>query len=193
MKVPDAALFVSGRLWPTIVVECGYIGTYASLQEDTKLLLEGSEGRIGKVIVVKLEEIGPNGGIDAGFVEVWEYNRESQKAKRRGGHFVGHPLPLPLSLLTFVMKLYPAPLSRQTQAVRFTAAELLRNRYEAEKTADMQPDDILPPLYLEPLRKLVAANCERHLAFENRNHDDLAELECRTCCQRFGPGCVREQ
>ena len=177
MKITDAAVFVRGRLWPTIAVECGYTESYASLKEDAKLLLEGSEGRIGKVVLVKLDEIGPGGDIGSGFVEVWEYERGTMTARRRGGRFVSHILLLPLSLLIFAKKVYPASQSRQTQDIRFTASELLRNKFEDEKTGDMQPGDELPPFYLEPLRELVAANSERDLAFNTLNRGDQAELD----------------
>ena len=97
--------------------------------------------------------------------------------RRRGERFISHILPLPLSLLIFAKKVYPAPQSRQTQAIRFTASELLRNKFEDERTGDMQPGDELPPFYLKPLRELVAANSERDLAFNTLNRGDQAELD----------------
>ena len=117
-----------------MVVECGYAESYDKLKQDVATLLEGSEGRIGKAILVKLESITATGTMENGFVEVWGYDYGLGVARRRGGRFVRFSMAAPLSLLRFVQKIYPAPLSRHTQAVRFTAGELLRDRYDDEKT-----------------------------------------------------------
>jgi hypothetical protein len=132
-KTPDSALYVRGRHWPTMVVECGYGEAYDDLLRGTRLLLEGSEGRIGRVILVHLDNIGDSGTIESGFVEVWAYNLELRRAKGSGGHFVGLSLAAPVLLLTLVKKIYPPPQSRLSQALRFTAGQLLRNKFVDER------------------------------------------------------------
>ncbi|RPA89360.1 hypothetical protein L873DRAFT_1822958 [Choiromyces venosus 120613-1] len=57
IKVPDIALVPCGRLWPTVVFEFGYMEPYEDLKADVKLLLEGSEGQIGKAIIIKLQPL----------------------------------------------------------------------------------------------------------------------------------------
>jgi len=161
-KTLDAAFYVRGRSWPTVAVECGYRETYADLRRDAALLLEGSEGCIGIVIVIMLDTFGDTGTVETGFVEVWEYNRELRSAQRRGDRF----------------GVYPPPQSRETQAVRFTIRELLRNRFEYEKPDDIQNrDHILPPLRLEPLRELVDEAAERLVARASGDYNDDAERE----------------
>jgi hypothetical protein len=100
-----------------------------------------------------LEPIGGSGAIENGF---FEYNFDLGRARRRGGHFVRFSLAAPVSLLGFVQRLFHHR-SLDTQAVHFTAGELLRNSCDQEKTADIQSrDHILPPLRLESLRELIA-------------------------------------
>ena len=62
-------------------------------------------------------------------------------------------------------------------AISFTATELLRNKFEEEeKGPGMQADDTLPPLYLEPLRNMIDANCCRHAALTRADYD-ASELD----------------
>lgn len=92
-KTPDAAVFLQGRKWPTIALEVGYSEPYDELLEDADLLLEGSEGRIGIVIVVKLQPLGSGDtAIGSGFVELHKFNESTQKRIRLGGRRVSHLL-----------------------------------------------------------------------------------------------------
>lgn len=50
---------MSGRVWPTILQETGYAESDEDLISGTDILLEGSKGKAGVVIVVKLEELTP--------------------------------------------------------------------------------------------------------------------------------------
>ena len=72
VKVPDVAIIPGERLWPTVTFEFGYTHRYEQLKERVKLLLEGAEGMISKVIVVKVEPlVAGETEIQAGFVEMW--------------------------------------------------------------------------------------------------------------------------
>ena len=166
-----------GRRWPTVALECGYSELYEDLRQDATLLLVGSEGRIGRVILVKLDRIGESGAVENGFVEVWQYDSESGAATKRGDRYVRLSLVVRLSLLTFAKKIFPPPQSRQTQALRFTAGEVLRGMFD-EATADLESrDQILPHLGLEMLREIVTANAERHVAQATEDDDDEHERD----------------
>ena len=95
VKILDAALFIRG-----IVVECGCMEPYAGLRRDAELLLKDAEGAIGKVIVVKLNEIGESGRIDDGFVGVWELDKGADEVKCRGERLVR--LPVALTCLRYI-------------------------------------------------------------------------------------------
>ncbi len=70
-------------------MEAGYSESYDVLIEDTKLLLEGSEGRISLVIVVKLEPLKSNETeIQNGFVQAYKYDRQMNRRVRYGGRMV---------------------------------------------------------------------------------------------------------
>jgi hypothetical protein len=76
-------------MWPTIALEAGYSESHDALIEDTKLLLEGSEGRIGLVIVAKLEPLKPDETeIQNGFIQVYKYDQETGGIARYGGRMV---------------------------------------------------------------------------------------------------------
>ena len=47
------------RQWPPIVLELGYGENYDALIQGTDILLKGSKGRVGFVIVVKIECLAP--------------------------------------------------------------------------------------------------------------------------------------
>jgi hypothetical protein len=81
--VPDALLFPDGRQWPTICVEIGYTEPYQKLLEDASLLLEGSKGRIGLVILIKVTLKQGEIEITEAFVEVWKWTPQGRK-KRKG-------------------------------------------------------------------------------------------------------------
>jgi hypothetical protein len=97
-KDPDSAIYPKNRVWPTISFECGYSETHTKLLEDVDLLLEGSEGRIGFVIVVKIEPLKPDETqIKNGYVERYCYNFRTGKRSKVGERLVRHS-----SLLSFL-------------------------------------------------------------------------------------------
>ncbi|KAK9312410.1 hypothetical protein V1522DRAFT_424819 [Lipomyces starkeyi] len=53
-KDPGAGIYPCGRKWPTMALEAGYLESYDALVDDMDLLLQGTQGRIGMVIVVRL-------------------------------------------------------------------------------------------------------------------------------------------
>ncbi|RPA97047.1 hypothetical protein L873DRAFT_1154967 [Choiromyces venosus 120613-1] len=69
---PDIAIVPACRVWPTVVLEFGYAEPYEDLKADVKLLLEGSEGKITKAIIIKLQPLREGETqIQKGFVEMW--------------------------------------------------------------------------------------------------------------------------
>ena len=70
----------------------GYIQSYEKLLRDTTLLLDGSEGRIGVVILVKIEPVDLRDNMDAsikkGFIEVWGWDFQNDCMERRGERLV---------------------------------------------------------------------------------------------------------
>lgn len=82
--MPDCAIFPGDRLWPTIVFEFGYAESYDNLQADVRLLLEGSEGKISRAIIIKLEPLkAGETEIQDGLVEVWQYKDGLAQIKGR--------------------------------------------------------------------------------------------------------------
>ncbi|KAN0071043.1 hypothetical protein V8E54_010474 [Elaphomyces granulatus] len=76
-KTPDASIFpgIKRRKKPTICLEVGYTESYEKLLRDADLLLEGSTGKIGRVILVNIEPLTKGETeIKEGFVEVWKYD-----------------------------------------------------------------------------------------------------------------------
>lgn len=57
---PSSGIRPITRSWPTIVFKIGYAETENDLISDDDLILEGSEGRTGYVIVVNLRELQPS-------------------------------------------------------------------------------------------------------------------------------------
>jgi len=55
--VPDFAIVPGHRYWPTMVFEFGYAEPYDHLKADVELLLEGSQGKISRAIIIKLEPL----------------------------------------------------------------------------------------------------------------------------------------
>ena len=67
--------------------EIGYTEPYGNLKDDVKLLLEGSEGRISKVIIIKIEPLREGETeVQRGFVEMWHLRKG--RAKKDGGRKV---------------------------------------------------------------------------------------------------------
>lgn len=157
-KTPDSGVYPRRRKWPTIAVEVGYSENYNALVDDTSLLLYGSQGRIGVVIVVKIELLAPGGTeIQNGFVQVYEYDQTLNRCVRYGGR----------------KQLYPPPSNRLQQCLKFTWNQVLRNKI-VEHISDSEE---APPLYLESLRSILDENVLRHLAFKKYDTGDDSEKE----------------
>ena len=78
-------------------MEVGYSQTYTSLIEDMKLLLKGSEGRIGFVIIVKITPLKANETeVQKGFIQVYKYDPATERTIKHGGRMVRSPLLLSL-------------------------------------------------------------------------------------------------
>ncbi|KAK9236372.1 hypothetical protein V1525DRAFT_407120 [Lipomyces kononenkoae] len=152
-KDPDAGIYPRGRKWPTMALEAGYSESYDALVDDMNLLLQGTQGRIGLVIVVKIEPLA-QGETDIydGFVQVYEYDQKLNRSVTRGRR----------------KRLYPPPSSRSQQCLNFTWTQLLRNKI-GEHISDSEQT---PPLYLEDLRAILDENIARHLAFKYGESDD---------------------
>ncbi|KAN0067012.1 hypothetical protein V8E54_014936 [Elaphomyces granulatus] len=76
-KTPDESIFpgIKSRKKLTICLEVGYTESYEKLLRDADLLLEGSTGKIGRVILVNPEPLTEGATeIKEGFVEVWKYD-----------------------------------------------------------------------------------------------------------------------
>lgn len=71
-------------IWPTIALEIGYTETYDEYLADADFLLEGSEGMICVVVMVKVKPVSPEDiQCRSGFVKVHEYNLVSGAAKKK--------------------------------------------------------------------------------------------------------------
>ena len=72
------------RLRPTVVFEFGYTERYEDLKDNAKLLLEGTQGKIIKAIIIKIEPLRPGETtIQKGFVELWSF--VNGRTKKDGG------------------------------------------------------------------------------------------------------------
>ena len=77
------AIVPGNRLQPTVVFEFGYTERYEDLKDKVKFLLEGTQGKIIKAIVIKIEPLlTGETTIQKGFVEVWSF--ASGRAKKDG-------------------------------------------------------------------------------------------------------------
>jgi hypothetical protein len=88
-KIPDSGLYPRDRKWPTLALEAGYSEPYDDLVEDSELLLKWSKGRIGLVILVKIEPLkSSDTEIQNGFVEVHKFDKETERRVKYGGRKV---------------------------------------------------------------------------------------------------------
>jgi len=79
-KTPQRTDFSTETVRPTICLEVGYPEPYQKLLQDADLLLEGSSGGIGGIILIKLEPLASNASeITQGFLEVWKYDAVTGK------------------------------------------------------------------------------------------------------------------
>jgi hypothetical protein len=69
-----------------VTLEVGYTKPYEDLLEDANIRLEGSQGQINLVILVKISPLGRDDEkILSGFVELFYYN-ETTRRKAKKGH-----------------------------------------------------------------------------------------------------------
>lgn len=161
-----AALCVKTRKLPPIVLELGYGESDDELLNGTDLLLEGSKGRIGYAIVVKIETLAPGEReIQDGYVELHKYSRDTGKRVKIGSrmvnfHYYFWPLDVPL---TCSQRLYPPPANRSQQCIEFSWAEILRNKKSEVCITQEKP----PPLYLDDLRTELEEGVEFYFNIEN--------------------------
>ncbi|KAG0640993.1 hypothetical protein HOY80DRAFT_883900, partial [Tuber brumale] len=152
--VPDVALAPVRRYWPSIVFEFGYAEPYDHLKEDVKLLLEGSEGKIMKVIVIKLELLREGETeIQNGFVEVWHLR--DGVVKEDGPR----------------KTLFPPPRSHATQRLMLTLGDILGDEFENLVNQGWGEADSLD-LRFDALRKSVNTATWRHLIQEGVLEED---------------------
>ncbi|RPA97053.1 hypothetical protein L873DRAFT_1155599 [Choiromyces venosus 120613-1] len=114
IKVPDVTIVPTHHLWPTVAFEFGYAEPYHHLKNDMKLLLEGSEGKISNVIIIKLESLKEGETqIQRGFVEMWHF--VNGHAQRDGGRKVTN--------------LFPPPRTHEEQRLELTLGDILRDEF----------------------------------------------------------------
>ncbi|OJJ31594.1 hypothetical protein ASPWEDRAFT_45553 [Aspergillus wentii DTO 134E9] len=138
---PVAGLYPKGRKWPTIALEAGYSGGHDDdHNDDSALLLEGSEGRIGLAIVAKVKPLDPEEiEVASGFAQAYQYEQEAGKMVKYGGGKC----------------LYPPPQDRHKQCLDFNWSQILRNKKD-KLVSYKTPTP--PPIYLESLREIMAEN-----------------------------------
>ncbi|CUS06868.1 unnamed protein product [Tuber aestivum] len=145
IKSPDVALVPSGRYRPTIVFEFGYAEPYGQLKAETTLLLEGTQGSITKVVIIKLDPLAAGETkIKKGFVEVWHLvdGKVKQEGRRK--------------------KLFPVPESHAQQMLKFRLRDILRNKFFDLVNPGWGKSDTLD-LHFDGLRKVIMEATVRHL------------------------------
>ncbi|KAB8219306.1 hypothetical protein BDV33DRAFT_113675 [Aspergillus novoparasiticus] len=135
-KEPDCFI-VPGGIWPSVTLEVGYSETYTKLLRDADLLLEGSEGEIRVMILVKVVPLGPNDTqFTSGFVELHEYDPASGTRKIRGHR----------------RTLYPIPRGHAQQRLTLQWDDIIRDNTGHLLQPLSRPP---PPLMLDELRKFL--------------------------------------
>jgi hypothetical protein len=157
---------------PSIVLDTGYTKPYTDLVDDATLLLEGFQGRVGMVIIVKMQPLKEGEtSLQYGFVEVWRIDREDMKARIYGQRQVSlyalfYKLVQKSSDTDMTMvnqkQLYPVPRHHSCQQVPISWQDILM-------LGDQSPGVVLkedpPPLKLDDLRRELDIDVERHIMF----------------------------
>ncbi|PUU77677.1 hypothetical protein B9Z19DRAFT_1065667 [Tuber borchii] len=153
-KVLDCAIFPRGRYWPTVVFEFGYCEPYEDLKEDVKLLLEGSAGKISKVVIIKIMPLTTGQKeLQTGFVEIWHLIKG--KATKDGDR----------------KNLFPIPKSHKTQKLMMTLYDILRNQYNNRSNKSWKKDRVVA-LPFDPLRGYLKEATWRYLIQKNVIEND---------------------
>ncbi|KUL91930.1 hypothetical protein ZTR_01439 [Talaromyces verruculosus] len=162
-KQPDGGLFIPpSRDYPTITIDTGYSESYEKLVRDAEILLDGSNGEIGIVILVKLTPLKPGEHrISHGFVEVWWYDYKK--------------CPPGPARLTGKRTLYPPPKSARDQGIQLTWESIVREEIKNIPSGLMI--DPPPPLKLDSLREAIDAATGSKLKRATREPDPAAVYE----------------
>lgn len=84
-QTPVLGYVLSRAHGPTFILEIGYAETEDDFINDADLILKGSEGRTGYVVVVSLKELqAGDQEIQEGYVELHKYDKETGKRVRVG-------------------------------------------------------------------------------------------------------------
>ncbi|KAK1147964.1 hypothetical protein N8T08_000480 [Aspergillus melleus] len=145
-KVPDIFIVPGDQTsCPLVAFEVGYSETFDDLKGDAQLLLEGSEGNIKTVVLIKLEPMRSTGQtcVEAGFVEIYVYDKESGKSRKCGNR----------------MTLLPIPKTHARQRIQLEWTDLLGERLDLHISGTPRPH----PLMLDELRKVVELSTKKHL------------------------------
>ncbi|KAE8364645.1 hypothetical protein BDV27DRAFT_112284 [Aspergillus caelatus] len=144
VKEPDC--FITSRgIWPGVTLEVGYSETYNKLLQDADIMLEGSQGKIHLVILVKLVPPGPSDThFESGFVELHEYNPASGTRRKRGQR----------------RTLYPIPRSHARQRITLQWDDIIRDNTDLLLRPVSSPP---PPLMLDDLRRCVEFGLDQEL------------------------------
>jgi len=95
IKVSDCAIRLKGRRsWPTIVFEFGHVEPVDDFQDDLRLVLDGSRGKISKDIIIKIEQLHEaETKVKRVFVEMWNLiNNNTIKNSGRKVSFYNSPI-----------------------------------------------------------------------------------------------------
>lgn len=115
-KNASCGIYLGLHIWPTIAVELGYGESDHELISGTGMLLEGSRGRIGFVIGVKIEclDLDVDKYIQEGYVELHKYCQNTGKRARVGGRQVSFSILLTVNLSVSLTHLYSVPIPTTT-------------------------------------------------------------------------------
>ncbi|OJJ70635.1 hypothetical protein ASPBRDRAFT_197336 [Aspergillus brasiliensis CBS 101740] len=142
---PDCFIVPDDRILPSVALEVGYRESYNQLKADADLLLEGCQGNIRAVIIVKLSVLGlEDTKCESGFVEVHEYDAASGAGKMRGRREI----------------LYPIPEDHAQQCITLQWEDIVRDNMDMLLLRPAPPSP--PPLMLDDLRKCVDVGVKRH-------------------------------
>ncbi|QKX60531.1 uncharacterized protein TRUGW13939_07676 [Talaromyces rugulosus] len=135
-KIPDTTVYVERRVMPTIALEVGYSESYDDLINDATLLLEGSRGRVGIVILIKLAPLTAlQQSVQSGFVEMHTYDKDTRKRVKFGSR----------------MRLFPPTVKHNRQNITLQWKAVLRE----QRSKIDPPTESPPPLKLDELRRLI--------------------------------------
>ena len=152
------------RFWPTIVLEFGYAEPYDDLKDDVRLLLEGSRGKISKVIITKIEPLGEGETeVQRGFVEMWHLS-EGRVKKDGGRKVIFHNYLTPGVTFTNpqLENPFPPPRSHASQKLEITLRDILQSEFANLRDEGWEENHIIA-LPFDHLRSWIKKATRRHL------------------------------